>query len=215
MKKIILYTTFCLFSFSTLNAQSPFEYKEFTVDVAINWLSTISNGPVDTVCEWQAAGSNYIIRQGIIYTEGTLDCNGIVEPFEPCNNVDGIPSIDVSYCGVDSTGAAEFNDDIIGDWDCRGWFTQDVAIAYQGTFDISTQTFYLDSMAVDGIIGEGSITTDGIVGAAFNVPIKRAIVGGTGAFRYAMGEVVQELIGYNATGGYNIRTTFKLYYISQ
>lgn len=52
-----------------------------------------------------------------------------------------------------------------------------------------------------------SIATEGVEG---NVPVLRAIAGGTGPFKGYIGEQRQELLGFNATGGVNLRVTFTL-----
>ena len=38
-----------------------------------------------------------------------------------------------------------------------------------------------------------------------NVAIKRAVTGGTGVYRRMSGEVVQTMIGFNASKGVNLR----------
>jgi hypothetical protein len=52
-----------------------------------------------------------------------------------------------------------------------------------------------------------SLATEGVEG---NVPVLRAVVGGTGLFRGYVGEQKQELLGFNASGGVNLRVTFTL-----
>jgi hypothetical protein len=52
-----------------------------------------------------------------------------------------------------------------------------------------------------------SLTTDGVEG---NVPVQRALTGGTGPFKGYVGEQRQEMLGFNATGGVNLRVTFIL-----
>jgi hypothetical protein len=52
-----------------------------------------------------------------------------------------------------------------------------------------------------------SVSTEGLEG---NVPVLRAVTGGTGAFRGYIGEQKQELLGFNASGGVNLRVTFTL-----
>jgi len=191
----------------------------FTVEVAINGRSSIKNGPQDTCMINDTimrinykAGTNYIIREGFIYLNSTIQCPDTIYGWEPCTNPDNV-SFNVPLCGGvtindnNPQGIAEY-DDVIGDWDCRGWFTQDLNAAYEGTFDISTQTFNFTN--IPGIGGSGSITTDGAVLQGFS-EIKRSVVGGTGALRYVFGEVRQRAIGVNTTGSMNFRTEFDLY----
>lgn len=52
-----------------------------------------------------------------------------------------------------------------------------------------------------------SIVTDGLEG---NGTILRAVTGGTGHFRGYVGEQRQEFLGFNSTGGVNLRVTFIL-----
>jgi hypothetical protein len=52
-----------------------------------------------------------------------------------------------------------------------------------------------------------SLATEGVEG---NVPVQRALTGGTGPFKGYVGEQKQEMLGFNATGGVNLRVTFIL-----
>jgi hypothetical protein len=52
-----------------------------------------------------------------------------------------------------------------------------------------------------------SIATEGVEG---NVPLLRPVTGGTGLFRGYVGEQKQQVLGFNATGGVNLRVTFVL-----
>lgn len=52
-----------------------------------------------------------------------------------------------------------------------------------------------------------SVATEGVEG---NVPVLRPVSGGTGVFKGYIGEQKQELLGFNATGGVNLRVTFTL-----
>ena len=54
---------------------------------------------------------------------------------------------------------------------------------------------------------EKSISTDGIEG---NGKAVRAVTGGTGLYGGYVGEQKQELLGFNASGGVNLRVTFIL-----
>lgn len=63
----------------------------------------------------------------------------------------------------------------------------------------STHVFVLEN--ADGLV------TQGLEGAA---PQFRALLGGTGQYSGAIGQVTQQILGTNATGGYNIRFTFQL-----
>jgi hypothetical protein len=63
----------------------------------------------------------------------------------------------------------------------------------------STQIFMLDD-------GSGVIT-EGLEGSG---PEVRAVVGGYGRFSGATGQVTQEVLGFNGTGGFNLRFNFIL-----
>jgi hypothetical protein len=52
-----------------------------------------------------------------------------------------------------------------------------------------------------------SIATEGLEG---NATVVRAVSGGTGLFRGYVGEQKQEFLGFNASGGVNLRVTFTL-----
>ena len=52
-----------------------------------------------------------------------------------------------------------------------------------------------------------SIATDGVEGVG---TVMRVITGGTGPFRGYIGEQKQEFLGFNASGGVNLRVTVTL-----
>ena len=52
-----------------------------------------------------------------------------------------------------------------------------------------------------------SISTEGVEG---NAPVVRPVAGGTGLFKDYVGQQKQELLGFNASGGVNLRVTFIL-----
>jgi hypothetical protein len=91
----------------------------------------------------------------------------------------------------------------IGTWFCKGIFTSDLATDDVG-FN-TTQMFEFNGDA-DAIWTEGLEAGLGKIG----VITHRTILGGTGRFRGASGEVVQEALGTNVTGTPNIRLTFKI-----
>ena len=89
----------------------------------------------------------------------------------------------------------------IGDWTCRGTFNFDLTeiVAGAAPHVVTTQIYDL---------GDGDrLWSDGKEGGA---KLTRAVIGGTGRFRGAIGEVVQEPLGINRTGLANYRFTFKL-----
>jgi hypothetical protein len=90
----------------------------------------------------------------------------------------------------------------IGDWSCKGFFTSDLGTADIG-FD-TTQRFEFD--------GDDQIWTEGLEAGLgkMGVITHRTILGGTGRFSGARGEVIQEALGTNIGGTPNIRLTFNI-----
>ncbi|MDX2150574.1 MAG: hypothetical protein SFV54_07560 [Bryobacteraceae bacterium] len=89
----------------------------------------------------------------------------------------------------------------IGVWFCKGTFL------VRGTeFDkhsrsvVSDQVYLLDD-------DKRSIATTGTEGAGTTV---RPVIGGTGPFAGYVGEQTQEFLGFNKTGGVNLRVTVRL-----
>ncbi len=66
---------------------------------------------------------------------------------------------------------------------------------------ISTQVYHFN----DGSM----IVTDGFELADFDVPVARAITGGTGEYRSASGEMVQTLRGFTDAMGVNLSVEFQ------
>jgi hypothetical protein len=91
----------------------------------------------------------------------------------------------------------------IGIWVCRG--THLVAanqIPAASLWVSSAQTFVIgrqgkEQLATEGLEGKGTVT--------------RIVTGGTGNYAGWTGEQVQTFLGFNPTGGVNLRVTFKLY----
>jgi hypothetical protein len=96
----------------------------------------------------------------------------------------------------------------IGDWVCRGILTSDLARQLAGIDKIGFDTTQMLIFGSD----RRAIWSEGLEGglSEAGVTTHRIILGGTGAFLAASGDVVQESLGTNATGAPNIRLTFKL-----
>lgn len=124
------------------------------------------------------AYGNAFVTQGYIYPEGTLDGSN----------------------GVLADGSPEFPDQVLGEWTCRGWFIGDGAHTTTGPWVITTQVYNFGSEA-----GAAILVTEGSEIADLNVPIARAISGGTGPYTGASGAGAQTLLGFNATEGVDIR----------
>ncbi|MGQ0836528.1 MAG: hypothetical protein ACT4O5_16705 [Gammaproteobacteria bacterium] len=89
----------------------------------------------------------------------------------------------------------------IGRWFCRGTHLVAASAIPAAAFWVDTAQLYFlpddtRSIATDGLEGVGTIV--------------RAVTGGTGFFRGYLGEQRQEFLGFNATGGVNLRVTFVL-----
>jgi hypothetical protein len=89
----------------------------------------------------------------------------------------------------------------LGRWFCRG-----THLVSGEEFLLSARAVYTSQLYL--LPDEGkSLATEGVEG---NVPLLRAVVGGTGTFRGYVGEQKQEMLGFNASGGVNLRVTFTL-----
>ena len=91
----------------------------------------------------------------------------------------------------------------IGVWFCRGTHLVSGLTAPDVRFAVDTAQAYL--MPDDTRM----IVTDGLEGG-FGFEVQRVVSGGTGEFRNVIGIQKQELMGFNASGGVNIRVTFEL-----
>jgi hypothetical protein len=98
--------------------------------------------------------------------------------------------------GVLADGNPEFPDLVLGEWTCRGWFIGDGAHTTTGAWVITTQVYSFDDTV---------LISDGYEIADIDVPVERAITGGTGAYASSSGDGEQTLLGFNATTGANLR----------
>ena len=90
----------------------------------------------------------------------------------------------------------------IGRWICRGTHLVSLTDILNGApLWVATQQTYL--LPNDRRL----ITTDGTEG---NIPLVRAVTGGTGIFRGYVGEQHQQFLGFNTKNGVNLRVTFVL-----
>ncbi len=88
-----------------------------------------------------------------------------------------------------------------GRWFCRGTHLVSASQIPAAAFWVDTAQVYL--LPDD----TRSITTDGLEGVG---TVVRTVTGGTGRFKGYVGEQRQEFLGFNATGGVNLRVTFVL-----
>jgi Dirigent-like protein len=121
---------------------------------------------------------NYFITEGYLYEPGTLTCTDGV--------CDGVVYDDAG------TPSPEFPDRVLGSWTCYGTHTSDAATTASGAIVVTTQVFDLGTAP-----GEHTIVTSGFELIDVDVPIERAIVGGTGQYAGAEGVETQSLLGLN------------------
>jgi len=133
-----------------------------------------------------AYGSEFI-TEGYIYPAGTITCTN--------NDCDGVLP----------DGSPEFPDRVLGRWTCRGWHVGEGAQTTSGPWVATTQTFDFGDVP-----GAKTVITDGYEYSDFNVSFLRAIVGGTGPFRAASGEQVQEFLGWNPSIGTTTRMELRV-----
>jgi hypothetical protein len=89
----------------------------------------------------------------------------------------------------------------IGKWFCRGTHLVSATEFPTAPRGVHTAQLYLFPDE------SKSIATEGVEGA---VPVTRPITGGTGLFKGYIGEQKQEMLGFNKSGGVNLRVTFIL-----
>jgi hypothetical protein len=119
------------------------------------------------------------VTQGYIYPVGTLNGSN----------------------GVLEDGTPEFPELVLGEWTCYGWMIGDGARTESGEWVISTQVYKFN----DGSI----VITDGFEIVDFDMPVTRAITGGTGEHRSASGVMVQILRGFTEQMGVNLSVEFQ------
>lgn len=132
-------------------------------------------------------GNNFV-TQGYIYPPGTLKR-------DPKTGL---------YNGVNADGTAEFPDKVLGIWICRGWVFGDEGFNIEsGPVVVTTQIY--DFSEITGQFGRITLVTDGTELIDEDVPISRAVTGGTGPYKRARGQVKQTLLGVNGTVGVSLR----------
>lgn len=99
-------------------------------------------------------------------------------------------------------GRPEFPAKVIGSWICRGYMIGDGVHTTTGPLVTSTQTYNFGKE-----YGKVTLVMEGFELADKNVPVTRAVTGGTGQFRGARGEQSQILLGFTAQMGVNLRVS--------
>lgn len=202
MKTIIL-----AFLWVTQTMQLVAQIDSFTVFLVPNQLTYRGTGQIDASGH-PLKGNNFGLA-GYIFPEDYLGNNC------PVSKDCGIELFDIN----DSLFALPiFPGAVIGRWDFYGYTTQDLSQVLEqgGTATFSTQVFLFSKQF--SRCPECKIVTDGqdYYGGDENVPYQRAIVGGTTEqAKLIRGEVEQVIFqqpeNRNATGGYNMKVTFRYY----
>jgi len=125
------------------------------------------------------AFGNAFVTQGYVYEEGTLDGG---------------------HEGVNPDGTPVFPGRVIGTWTCDGWYVGDGFHTKEGTILISRQVFEFEDGSI--LISQGPEAVDE------NIPLPRAITGGTGDFSDVGEEMSQTLLGMSE--GFGVRLQFEI-----
>ncbi|MEM9383931.1 MAG: hypothetical protein AAGA68_02650 [Pseudomonadota bacterium] len=133
------------------------------------------------------AYGNVFTTQGYIYPRGLLTCTD-----EGCN-------------GVLEDGSPEFPEQVLGEWTCWGTHVGDGARTLTGPWVITNQQFDLGQR-----FGDQTVLTNGYELVDIDVPVKRAIQGGTGRFTGAEGQQQQTLLGFNPSDGVALRVVLSV-----
>jgi hypothetical protein len=152
----------------------------FIVDVAEDL--TRFNPTFVKPTDTQPERGSFFVTEGNIFPYGTIQGDGA--SFDP-----------------NSEGA-------IGRWLCRGTHLVSASdIPAAPIWVNTTQLYVLPRKSGGQAQGGDSIVTEGLEGSGMLV---RAVAGGAGVYRDYVGEQRQEFLGFNATGGVNLRVTFVL-----
>ena len=164
------------------NANGHFDSKVIRVDVSENALR-FKFDETPLFADGKPAYGNEFVTEGYIYPRGTL------------NGTDG----------VNPDGTPEFPKKVIGRWTCRGWHVGEGAKTLTGPWVITHQLFDFGDEA-----GRVTIATDGVELVDLDVPVLRAIIGGTGPYANARGEARQVMIGFNKLEGVVLRLELRV-----
>ncbi|MGB5809921.1 MAG: hypothetical protein WBG86_05275 [Polyangiales bacterium] len=132
------------------------------------------------------AYGNSFVTQGYIYPFGFL----------------------VNHDGANPDGSPAFPELVIGLWTCRGHFVGDGAKTNSGPWVVTTQVY--DFFETPGYEpgkagGRHNLISEGYEIADIDEPVRRAVTGATGGASAAGGDLTQELLGFNESGGVDLR----------
>lgn len=165
-------------SVGVLFAQSDeVQADSIRVDVAEDGNSFVFDPSVAFEDGMPAYGTSFVTK-GYIYPEGTLNgSNGVLE--------DGSP---------------EFPDQVLGEWTCFGTFVGEGMYTETGNIVITNQVF-----SFYGEDSDSTIVSTGFELADIDVPVERAVTGGTGLYNGFAGTQIQSLLGFTDYMGVNLR----------
>ena len=164
------------------NANGHSDTKVIRVDVSENALR-FKFDETPLFADGKPAYGNEFVTEGYIYPRGTL------------NGTDG----------VNPDGTPEFPKKVIGRWTCRGWHVGEGAKTLTGPWVITHQLFDFGDEA-----GRVTIATDGVELVDLDVPVLRALIGGTGPYANARGEARQVMTGFNKLEGVVLRLELRV-----
>ena len=180
---LILFAGACTFSLEPRYPAAAEDVEVIEFEVAENGYQRFAadETPVFEEDGLPAYGAEFI-TQGYLYPPGTLTCDA-----------DGICN------GVLEDGSPEFPDKVLGEWSCWGYHIGDGAHTLTGPGVITNQVFSFGDTP-----GAKTIASIGYELVDFNVPVSRAIIGGSGDYRIARGEQVQEVLGFDLMRGISL-----------
>ena len=106
--------------------------------------------------------------------------------------------------GVLDDGSPEFVEQVLGLWSCWGWYLGADAPDGRARWLTSHLVSFGDGAGASTLVSEGYSIDD------VDMVLERAIVGGTGRFTAARGMQLETNLGFNASGGINIRYEYRL-----
>ncbi len=141
------------------------------------------------------AYGNPFITQGVIYPPGvvTVDADG---------NTNGV--IMATDANGNSIAVPEFPELVLGLWICRGTVLADEGFNIETGPTVYTSQLF-DFHEVAGAWGRISFETSGLELIDLNKKIRRAVIGGTGRYLRAGGDMTQTFVGLNASMGFSLR----------
>jgi hypothetical protein len=122
------------------------------------------------------------ITQGYIYPEGTLNGSN----------------------GVLADGSPEFPDKVLGQWSCYGWYVG------AGTPGQSPPWITSHLFNFGDTYGEATLVSEGYSIDELEIPLERAIIGGTGDYAGARGVQRETNLGHNLSNGLDFRYEVRL-----